>query len=68
MKWATNIAEGATAAFTQSKQLVNNAMMPALEVQLEKERRGLILCARTDDYSEGLKSFLEKKKPEFKGR
>ena len=68
MKWAKKIAGGATIAFAQSKALVNKTLMPNLEVQLEQERRGLLVCAKTKDYSEGLKGFLEKRKPEFNGK
>ena len=36
--------------------------------QLQFEATGLNICARTEDHAEGVKAFLEKRAPKFKGR
>lgn len=68
MQLAQRLAVGPTYAFAASKELLNRALLPAIESQLEWERQGLMQCARTDDYHESLLAFKEKRKPEFKGR
>ena len=35
--------------------------------QMEFETYGVQLCQRTEDHKEGIKSFMEKREPEFKG-
>ncbi len=65
---AKNLVEGATIAFAESKKLLNETLHFTLETQLENERRGLVKCAGTEDFREGLIAFLERKKPKFKGK
>jgi 2-(1,2-epoxy-1,2-dihydrophenyl)acetyl-CoA isomerase len=50
-----------------TKRLLNKSLFNSLEDQLEEEGLAQVLAARTYDYGEGVKAFLEKRKPEFKG-
>lgn len=68
-KMAAKLASGATQAFASSKALMNKALLPFLEVQLEAERAGVMATSLTDDYKEGIAVFTgQKKKPEFMGK
>jgi len=39
-----------------------------LDAQVQLEQMGQSTCFRTEDYKEGIKVFLEKRKPVFKGK
>ncbi|MEW6230854.1 MAG: enoyl-CoA hydratase-related protein [Chloroflexota bacterium] len=64
---ATRLAQGPTLAFGGAKALVNAALFPLLEVQLERERQRIIAQGGTADFLEGLSAFVEKRRPHFRG-
>jgi len=64
---ATRLAQGPTTAFGGAKALVNAAIFPMLEAQLERERQRIIAQAGTADFLEGLSAFVEKREPHFPG-
>jgi enoyl-CoA hydratase/carnithine racemase len=39
---------------------------PSLEAAMAIENRNQVLCARTEDFAEGLRAFVEKRKPVFR--
>src|SRR5215208_557895 len=51
-----------------TKRLLDQAAGVTLEEQLEREAQLQAAATRTDDFREGVTAFLEKRKPEFKGR
>lgn len=65
---ALKLAQGPVLAYSIMKENFNNALLGLLERQLELERRGIIWAARTSDAKEGIASFIEKRKPIFKGQ
>ncbi len=65
---ASKLAQGPTKAYAIAKENLNRSMIAHLESQLELERTGMIAASRTEDYVEGVRAFLEKRKPVFKGR
>ncbi|MDH5752292.1 MAG: enoyl-CoA hydratase-related protein [Deltaproteobacteria bacterium] len=65
---ARALAEGPTAAFARAKELFLGSLFHGLEEQLELEARGIVDSAGTDDSREGIKAFMEKRPPVFKGR
>ena len=69
LKVAKQLASGPTKAFGLAKQNLNHAMMGVLESQLQFEANGMIKASmNTKDYLEGIRAFLEKRKPKFIGR
>jgi enoyl-CoA hydratase/carnithine racemase len=41
---------------------------PSLEAAIAIENRNQTLCARTEDFAEGLRAFLEKRPPVYQDR
>jgi enoyl-CoA hydratase len=62
------IAEKAPVATRLAKEAVDRSFDSTLHHGLEHERRLLYLAFAAEDAEEGLNAFLEKRKPEFKGR
>jgi len=59
------LAKSALHSFAWSKRLLMESFNNTLETQLELERQGISDCARHPNGQEGLKAFLEKRKPVF---
>jgi len=57
-----------TKGFALYKQAINQSLSNSLEEQLEVEAGLQTEAGKTHDYSEGVLAFLEKRKPEFRGR
>ncbi len=52
-------------SFAWSKKLMTHSFNNNLETQLELERQGISDCAAHPDGQEGIKAFVEKRKPSF---
>ncbi len=65
---ARAIAAKAPVATRLAKESVDAAYEETLRSGAEHERRALALAFATEDAREGLRAFLEKRKPGFKGR
>lgn len=61
----SELTKGSLHSFGWSKKLLNESFSNSLESHLELEREGLSYCANHPDGREGLKAFLEKRKPVF---
>jgi enoyl-CoA hydratase len=68
LELAGRIARRPPIAARLAKQAVLAAEQTALSAGLEQERRLYELAMATEDRVEGTRAFLEKRKPEFKGR
>jgi enoyl-CoA hydratase len=55
-------------AVMAAKEAVNHAFELSLEAGLEFERRTFFLLFATEDQKEGMAAFVEKRRPEWKGR
>ena len=64
---AHNLANLPTKALGLTKRLLNQSLTNNLEQQLQLESDLQIEASSTNDYAEGVASFVEKRKPIFKG-
>jgi 2-(1,2-epoxy-1,2-dihydrophenyl)acetyl-CoA isomerase len=56
-------------SLTASQALAQSARCErSIETQMEEELQAFARCALTGDLAEGVASFVEKRKPQFKGR
>jgi len=65
---ALKLANMPTKALGLIKELFNQSITNTLEEQLVLESKLQIEAASSEDYREGVAAFIEKRKPEFKGR
>ena len=65
---ACDIASKGPVATRLAKEAVDRAHETTLGLGLEYERRALYLSFASEDAKEGLAAFVEKRKPDFKGR
>ena len=67
-KLAAQFAQGPTRAYGGIKKLLMMAPNDTLESQLEREARQIGELSVTEDGIEGVRAFVEKRKPRFSGR
>jgi 2-(1,2-epoxy-1,2-dihydrophenyl)acetyl-CoA isomerase len=67
MTIAKTLGDMPTKAMGLTKRLLNKSITNSLEQQLEYEADVQVQATLTHDYTEGVNSFLEKRKPNFKG-
>jgi 2-(1,2-epoxy-1,2-dihydrophenyl)acetyl-CoA isomerase len=67
-RMARELAAGPTEAYGAIKRLFSHTLDRSLESQLEEEAQTLATISRTADAREGVKAFVEKRKPVFVGR
>lgn len=67
-KLAVKLANMPTKALGLIKELLSKSMTNTLEQQLELEGKLQIKAALSEDYTEGVNAFMEKRKPIFKGK
>lgn len=68
MRIAKELATGPTEAFGAIKRLFSQTNDRSLENQLEEEAETLAAISRTADAREGVKAFVEKRKPTYVGK
>ncbi len=72
IKEATALAEklalGPTKAFGLTKRALNRAIFPDLEELLEYEAQLQEIAGRSEDFAEGVKAFVDKRTPVYKGK
>jgi enoyl-CoA hydratase len=67
-KVAGDVSSKSPIALKLAKQAVNKAFETGLAEGLEFEREVFYLLFASEDHTEGMKAFIEKRKPDFKGK
>ncbi len=67
-KLAQTLAMMPTKAVGMTKELMNASMTNNLQAQLDMESKYQIEAAQSEDYNEGVAAFVEKRRPNFKGK
>jgi len=67
-KLAAEVAQMSPVAIKLAKEAVNRAFETQLDEGLYFERKNFYLCFASDDQTEGMNAFVEKRKPQFTGR
>ena len=68
MNLARHLATQPTKGFAFTKQAFAASMTNTLDEQLELEKSLMRTAGFTDDYAEGVKAFLEKRPPQYRGQ
>jgi enoyl-CoA hydratase/carnithine racemase len=68
LKMARRISQSPPAPIQLAKRALYQGMDTEFAAQLQFEALAIGVCAQTEDHSEALKAFLEKRKPLFKNR
>ncbi len=68
MKIAKKLASKAPITAKITKQSLNNAMYYDMQSSLLFDQKSFAFIFATEDHTEGMKAFVEKRKPEFKGK
>jgi enoyl-CoA hydratase len=68
LELAKNIASKPTIAVQLAKECILKSFDATIESGLEFERKNFYLLFATEDKFEGMKAFVEKRKPEWKGK
>jgi enoyl-CoA hydratase len=62
------LGHGAPLAFAAAKKAINAATLAGLDDAFARERSGQSVLLRTADVAEGMRAFLDKRRPDFRGR
>lgn len=68
LKLATELAAGPILGIALAKQVINRCWDSDPETALEFEAIAQTLCLVSEDHREAVQAFLEKRKPDYKGR
>jgi 2-(1,2-epoxy-1,2-dihydrophenyl)acetyl-CoA isomerase len=67
-KMAKRLSFAAPIALRYMKEMVNDGVESTLEDILKREAELQVICFNTEDHKEGVKSFFEKRRPNFQGK
>ena len=68
MEMAKELTRGAPLALQMCKQLIYRGLERSMEEHVRAESYAFNLCSQTEDAKEGIKSFFEKREPNWLGR
>jgi enoyl-CoA hydratase len=66
-EWCANVAENAPLTLRALKRTVNELIRDPDERDMAAAEEAIAACFKSDDYREGARAFMEKRKPAFRG-
>ena len=67
-EYTRSIGENAPLTIFAAKAIVAEILKPSPELDAERCRELILACCQSEDYAEGRRAFMEKRKPTFLGR
>jgi enoyl-CoA hydratase len=67
-EYTSSIGENAPLTLHAAKQIIGEMLKPSPELDAARCRELIIACFESEDYAEGRRAFMEKRKPQFRGR
>ena len=68
MQWAQEVADNAPLAVQTTKRMMRMGLEQSYDTSVDQLMMHLAGMFDTEDFKEGVASFLERRKPEFTGR
>ena len=65
---AQKIANGPALPIRKMKESIGGSLTRGFEATLDMEAAAQVECAKTEDLMEGIKAFIERREPVFKGK
>jgi enoyl-CoA hydratase/carnithine racemase len=67
-EYVKSITTGAPLTIKAGKRIIREVRKPDADIDMELCRRLILDCFDSEDYAEGRRAFMEKRKPQFKGK
>jgi enoyl-CoA hydratase/carnithine racemase len=67
-EYCSSIGENAPLTVHAAKSIIGEILKPSPDLDAERCRTLILACFDSDDYAEGRQAFMQKRKPQFKGR
>jgi enoyl-CoA hydratase len=67
-EYTGSISENAPLTLHAAKQIISEMLKPSPELDAARCTQLILACFESEDYAEGRRAFMEKRKPQFKGR